>query len=105
MKKDDDEKKICTLYVSSECRGLGIGTMIIEESMKWLETTKPLVTMADYKLDMFIPIIEKYNWELTEVVEGLYNTHSKELCFNGSLIKEKSNIKKLTRNNRQILIS
>ena len=41
--------------------------------MDFLETTKPLITLADYKLPMFQPIIDKYGWELTEVVEGLYN--------------------------------
>lgn len=55
--------------------------------MKWLETTKPLITLADYKLDMFKPIISKYDWELTEIVSGLYNDRSEELCFNGTLTK------------------
>ena len=87
LKKDEEEKKICTLYVSNKCRGLGIGKAIIEESMKWLGTTKPLITLADYKLDMFKPLIKKYNWELTEIVSGLYNNRSEELCFNGTLTK------------------
>ena len=87
LKKDAEEKKICTLYVSDKCRGLGIGNAIIEKSMMWLGTTKPLVTLADYKLDMFKPIINKYGWELTEVVSGLYNNKSQELCFNGTLMK------------------
>ena len=93
LKKDYDEQKICTLYVSDKCRGLGIGTSIIEESMKWLGTTKPLITLADYKLDMFKPIIEKYDWELTEIVSGLYNDRSQELCFNGTLTNNKENVK------------
>jgi len=93
LKKDDEEKKICTLYVSEKCRGLGIGKAIIEESMRWLNTTKPLITIADYKLKMFEPIIRKYGWELTEVVSGLYNDRSKELCFNGSLTKNDNNEK------------
>lgn len=87
LKKDNEEQKICTLYVSDKCRGLGIGTSIIEESMKWLGTTKPLITLADYKLNMFKPIIEKYDWQLTEIVSGLYNDRSEELCFNGTLTK------------------
>lgn len=37
---------------------------------------------------MFQPIIEKYDWELTEVVSGLYNDRAKELCFNGKLTKD-----------------
>lgn len=50
--------------------------------MKWLGTTKPLITLADYKLDMFKPIISKYDWQLTEIVSGLYNNKYEELCFN-----------------------
>jgi hypothetical protein len=88
LKRTEEEQKICTLYVSDKCRDLGIGTAIIEESMRWLGTTKPLITLADYKLEMFKPIIDKYGWELTEVVSGLYNDRSQELCFNGTLTKD-----------------
>lgn len=88
LKKDDDEKKICTLYVSYKYRGLGIGKAIVEESMRWLETTKPLITFADYKLEMFKPFIDRYGWELTEIVSGVYNDNSLELCFNGLLTKK-----------------
>ena len=88
LKKDAEEQKICTLYVSDKCRGLGIGTSIVEESMRWLGTTKPLITLADYKLEMFKPIINKYGWILTETVSGLYNDRAKELCFNGTLTKD-----------------
>ena len=55
--------------------------------MKWLGTTKPFITLADYKLEMFRPIIDKYGWELTEIVTGIYNDRSQELCFNGTLTK------------------
>lgn len=61
---------------------------MVEASMEFLGTTKPLITLADYKLPMFQPIIEKYDWELTEVVSGLYNDRAKELCFNGKLTKD-----------------
>ena len=87
LKKDEEEQKICTLYVSNKIRGAGLGNVIIEESMKWLETTKPLITLPEYKFEMFVAIIKKYGWKLTEVVEGLYNDKHKELCFNGTLTK------------------
>ena len=87
LKRNKEEQKICTLYVSDKCRGLGIGTAIVEESMRWLGTTKPLITLADYKLEMFRPIINKYGWELTEIVSCLYNDRAQELCFNGTLTK------------------
>ena len=87
LKRNDEEQKICTLYVSDKYRGLGIGASIIEESMKWLGTTKPLITFADYKLEIFKPFINKYGWKLTEIVSGLYNNRFQELCFNGTLTK------------------
>ncbi|MDD6224029.1 MAG: GNAT family N-acetyltransferase [bacterium] len=91
LKRDEEEQKICTLYVSDKCRGLGIGTAIVEDSMKWLGTTKPLITLADYKLEIFKSIIDKYDWQLTEIISGLYNDRSQELCFNGTLTKNNKN--------------
>lgn len=95
LKRTCEERKFCMLYVCEKYRHQGIGTKIIEESMKWLGTTKPLITFADYKLEMFKPIIKKYDWQLVEVVEGMYNNHSKELCFNGMLSKQYTSEKDL----------
>ena len=41
---------------------------------------------------MFKPFINKYNWELTETISELYN-QKQELCFNGSLNKNKKLVK------------
>lgn len=87
IKEDDTEKKICTLFVSPEARGLGIGILLVEKSMEMLGTTKPMITLADYKLPMFEGLIKKYGWEMTEEVTGLYNDKHKELVYNGSLTK------------------
>lgn len=85
IKQDAIEKKICTLFVNDESRGLGIGSKLIEKSMELLHTTKPLVTFADYKLPMFESFIKKYDWKQTQVVKGLYNDKSAELVYNGQL--------------------
>lgn len=85
IKQDEDEKKICTLFVDNEARGLGIGTKLVEKSMEILHTTTPLITLADYKLPMFEGLIKKYNWKQTQVVKGLYNDKSVELVYNGQL--------------------
>lgn len=87
LKKDEEEKKICTLFVNPNYRKHGIGSLLFEESMKFLETTKPLVTFTEDKLPMFEKIVSKYNWELTEIVDGIYNDGVRELCFNGQLSK------------------
>ena len=84
LKKDKAESKIGTLYVKPEYRRQGIGTALIEECFEWLGTTKPLVTIADYKLAQLAKFIKRYDWLETQVLEaGYYNNHSREHVFNG----------------------
>lgn len=83
LKKDSKEQKICTLYVTPSYREKGIGSMMLTKAMEWLETTKPYITIRDYKLAMFKLFIQKYNWELTEVIQ--VNSKEKEFCYNGML--------------------
>lgn len=85
IKQDEVEKKICTLFVADNARGLGIGTKLVEKSMEILKTTKPMITLADYKLPMFEGLIKKYGWEQTQIVKGLYNEKNLELVYNGHL--------------------
>ena len=59
---------------------------MLEYAFKYLGTTKPLITITDYKIPMFETIIKKYNWELTQTMsEGYYNNSSRELVYNGKL--------------------
>lgn len=92
IKADELERKICTLYVVPEKQGLGIGSALVEKSMELLQTTKPMITFADYKLEMFKGLIKKYDWEQSQVVQGLYNDHSKELFYNSNIDTKKSGI-------------
>lgn len=85
IKKDEEEKKICTLFVREDARGMGVATQLVERSMEILETTKPMITLADYKLPMFEGLIEKYDWERTQEISGLYNDRSTEFVYNGFL--------------------
>lgn len=97
LKKTVAERKICTLFVDKEYRGLGLGVQLVKYAINWLEIEKPFITFADYKLSMFIPLIKKYNWELTEIIDGIYNNEHKELCFNGSLTKKNNKEYKKTK--------
>lgn len=86
MKKDNTENKICTFLVLEGYRKKNIATKMLEQSFKYLGTTKPLITIADYKLPMFEGIIKKYDWVLTQTMEvGYYNNTSCELVYNGHL--------------------
>lgn len=84
LKNTREEKKICTLYVNEKYRKQSVGTRLILESIKFLGTTTPLITMPDYKEKCFKKIIEKYKWEKTQEIENCYSTNN-ELVFNGLL--------------------
>ena len=84
VKKEDDERKLCTVYVEPNYRDREITTKLLEEAFSFLGTTKPLISISEEKLDMFQGIIKKYNWEKTQVLpEGYYNENSREIVFNG----------------------
>ena len=50
------------IICSDEYRKLGLGSLLFEESMKFLETTKPLVTFTEDKLPMFEDIKIALSW-------------------------------------------
>lgn len=84
VKKADEERKLCTVYVEPNYRDREITTKLLEEAFSFLGTTKPLASISEEKLDMFQGIIKKYNWEKTQVLpEGYYNKNSREIVFNG----------------------
>lgn len=61
LKKDDTESKICTFLVVDGYRGKHIATTMLDYAFKYLGTTKPLITIADYKIPLFEHIIKKYH--------------------------------------------
>lgn len=86
LKKESTESKLCTLLVVEGFRNKHIATKLLKEAFKYLGTTKPLITLADYKLPLFEHIIKKYGWTLIQTMgEGYYNKKSRELVFNGKL--------------------
>lgn len=85
IKKSNNENKICTIYIIDTIRNQGVGTLLLEEAMKYLDTTKPFITFNEEILPMFEKIIKKYNWELVEVVSDIYGKDKKEYCYNGKL--------------------
>lgn len=89
LKKTNDEKKICTLYILDSYRNKKIKNKLLKESFLYLETEKPLITISEENLKLFQKTIDEYNWELTEVIEGIYIDNKSEYCFNGSLLKNK----------------
>ena len=85
LKKDNDETKICTLYVLPEYRKKDIATKLIEASFEYLGTSKPLATVNSSKLEMFKKIIDKYGWEISDKIDNIYNDGETEIVLNGKV--------------------
>lgn len=94
IKNTKEEKKLCTLFVSPEFRGKGIGSSLMEEALRLLGTDRPLVTFPNHLKDTMNPFIVKYKWKLIETVPNAYGKGKDELCYNGTLKKRKTMPKK-----------
>ena len=86
LKNTPAERKLCTLQINNDYRGLGIGSDMVDAAIEQLGTDKPFFTVTDYKIGMFQPLINHYGWQLEQRVHGYYNDHHSELCFNGKLL-------------------
>ena len=91
LKKTKEEKKICTFYVEKSFRKNQIGTILVEKAIEYLEEEKPLITIPMNKLNQFIRISNKYNWEISDIKENLYRTTTPEVIVNGT-IEEKNGL-------------
>lgn len=80
VKKENKERKICTLFVKPEYSNQGIGSTLLQSAFDYLGTTRPVITFSDYKLPEFQPLIQKYNWEIDEKVFKSYNQHYELKC-------------------------
>lgn len=84
LKNSEIEKKICTIYITKEYRKQGIGTNLLLRSYEFLKTTKPLITMPEYKLKEFDNIIKTYDWKKRQIIKSCYSEKN-EIVFNGIL--------------------
>ena len=79
LKKDEIEKKICTLLINEEYRKKGYGKELLESSFDYLGTDKPLITIPTKRIDEFSKIITAYNWQESTRHNNYY---SEEIIFN-----------------------
>lgn len=91
LKKTKEEKKICTFYVEKSFRRNKIGTILVEKAIEYLEEERPLITIPMDKLNEFIKIGNRFNWQITDIKKNLYRTSTPEVIVNGTL-EEKSRI-------------
>jgi hypothetical protein len=81
-KKDDRERKICTVRVDEVAIGRGTGVRIFDRLLRWLDTDRPHLTVPEQKLVHFDRIFEWYGFEMTSYCDGRYIERQRELAFN-----------------------
>lgn len=80
------ENKLCTLYFNPLYRRQGLGNKLVEESLKYLSNSKPLITMPSSYIKDFKNIIKRYDWQLTDCIDDCYSKDVSELVFNGEIL-------------------
>lgn len=85
MKKTHCEKKICTLKVDERSQRKGIGSALILKAFDFLETDKPLITVPEEYDDVFSKILDKFRFEKTCEIYGLYRENKIEYIYNDHL--------------------
>lgn len=76
------EKKICTLMVLPEYRGIGYGGCLFELAFQALGTRKPSMTISSSSLPAFAPYIKKYEFVQRGVSYECYIKHINEYAYN-----------------------
>lgn len=85
LKKEINEKKICTLQVKDHYRKNGIGKALFGLCLETLDTSKPMITVSAERLSYFSSIFKYYDLKLEQVVQNYYRNNSIEYVFNGFL--------------------
>ncbi|PKL78206.1 MAG: hypothetical protein CVV25_12400 [Ignavibacteriae bacterium HGW-Ignavibacteriae-4] len=85
LKKKQSEKKICTFRIHEDYRNHGIGTELFEESFKYLETRKPIITISHDRRIFFEKHIKKFEFNETQILRDYYKNGSIEYVYNGIL--------------------
>jgi len=82
LKKHTFEKKICTLRVAKEFKGIGLGAELMEESINWLDCKTPHITVNEENITEFTSFLKKFNYLEPIKVDGYYRADKAEFFYN-----------------------
>lgn len=85
IKRNHQERKICTFRVFPEYQKQGVGTALLKLCFNYLETERPLISISEKSIGRFSAFIDKYNWTLCQILPGYYKKGITEFVFNGFL--------------------
>lgn len=83
--KRDKENKLCTVYFDPKYRKQRLGITLVDKSIELIGDSKPLITMPSSYLPQFKNIIKRYDWQLTDCIDGCYEENTSEIVFNGEI--------------------
>lgn len=92
LKRNNQEKKICTFRVEKAYQHQGIGKEMMELSFDWLESDSPVITLHRNKYEQFSKLLNYYNFSLEQTQKHYYSVFNTELVFNGALPEKKMSI-------------
>jgi Acetyltransferase (GNAT) domain len=81
-KREEAERKICTVRVAQSHFGRGLGLRIFDTCLRWLETDKPHLTISERKLSAFQRIFESYGFVQTSAEPSRYVERVTEFGYN-----------------------
>ena len=91
LKRYVEETKICTFRVAEDTKRNGVGTELMRESLDWLQSNHPIITVNEENAPEFERFLTKFDFNKTGILNDLYRPNKKEVIYNapiqGSAIK------------------
>lgn len=85
LKNYENEKKICTFRVIPDFYRTGLSSLLMDESMKFLKTKTPLITISENRVELFENILARYEFKLSQKLPDYYKKGLTEFVYNGKL--------------------
>src|SRR6266851_4783161 len=95
LKREPDERKICTFWVAPRARKLGVGTRLLHDSLTWLDCDRPLITVCQERVGELQPLLRKFDFTLEQVCDSSYRPGRLEYVFNGSAVQSEDAFQRL----------
>lgn len=83
LKNTETEKKIRHIMVLPQYRRNHIGSRLILKAFEYLGTRTPKITVSEDNIDVLQPLLDKYKFELTDIIRDMYIKGKDEYVFNG----------------------
>lgn len=83
LKNTETEKKIRHIMVLPQYRRNHIGSRLILKAFEYLGTRTPKITVSEDSINVLQPLLDKYKFELTDIVKDIYIKGKEEYIFNG----------------------